>query len=185
MRVLHGIRKWSHARALRKVLQRSRQRRGSVDWEQARRVGLLGVVESERDLNELLEVKKSLKKLGKQAELLCFVPEKAPVELPASVKGFSSKELDWALRPKAPAVAEFVEKPFHILLSFSRAASIPLQYVAALSRASFRVGTNAELAGVSELIVEAREDQSQDYLQVFREMVPLLQIMRNTHERTT
>ncbi len=182
MKVLHGIRKWSHARALRRLLQRSKQRRGSVDWEQARSVGLLGVVETESDLKRLLEVKKQLKKLGKKAELLCFVPEKAPVELPPTVKGFTSKELDWALRPKASAVAEFAEKPFHILLSFSRAASLPLQYVAALSRASFRVGTHTELAGVSELIVETREDQSKDYLQVFKEMIPLLQIMRNTHE---
>jgi len=68
---------------------------------------------------------------------------------------FNKKDLDWAFRPRGEAVSSFLQQPFDILIILDKHPTIPLEYVAALSKAKFRVGPLTGNTFCYELMIEA------------------------------
>jgi len=108
-----------------------------VNLDAAQTVGILW----ESDQKDIfIKVKNELYLAGIKAEGLCYFPLKKAV-IPEEINGFSRKETSWWLEiPKTQLVEDFIQQKFDILIDLTGQKSFPLVYVAALSRASFKIG---------------------------------------------
>jgi len=85
---------------------------------------------------------------------MAFLPEKEKQENLPFVH-FSKKEMDWLYRPKESEVGEFIKKDFDLLLNLSTSTVVPLQYIAALSEATYRVGPASDRTDCYELMIDS------------------------------
>src|SRR5207237_953660 len=53
---------------------------------------------------------------------------------------FSKKNLNWKMIPNNRAVSNFINEKFDVIINLSKNEIFPLRYIAALSKARFRVG---------------------------------------------
>ena len=74
------------------------------------------------------------------------------------------KDLDWRLVPNNQYVQNFMNQHFDILIDLHLDHCFPLDYVAALSMAKFKVGKLKKHMNLYDLSIEIEEDQSVEYL---------------------
>lgn len=53
---------------------------------------------------------------------------------------FSRKELNWYNKPVSPVVNQFINEPFDLLINLSLEDYYPIQYITAMSKATFKSG---------------------------------------------
>ncbi len=143
------LNKWFLKRAHRK----RKIIRSSIGLNEARKIGLLVNATDEAHLKAALALADRLKKQNKEVELLVFAGKTKSVDSPAAYPVFGIKELDWAFRPKADHVADFMARSFDLLFYFSQKSEPVLDYIMALSAARFRVGPYVEAHQVCDLMV--------------------------------
>lgn len=110
------------------------------NFEAVHTVGILFDADQAEELAVVLEYKNILQRdYRKQVTLLGYHNTK---ELPEglSYPSFCRKDLNWSETPKGELVEEFVQTPFDWLLALHMNDCAPLEYIAAASRASFRIG---------------------------------------------
>lgn len=132
--------------------------RTSISLARAKSVGILfnGTDNAEREL--VLGYAKKLRAENKKVKLLAYFDSDLKSEN-FTFAHFNKKQLDWALRPNLPAVQEFTKQHFDLLLNLSRNTVLPLDYVAAHSRAQFRVGPSTEKTFCYDLMIEHTSKQ--------------------------
>lgn len=84
-----------------------------------------------------------LEKQQKQVHILGYKPHKKKEEvLPAHV--FSKESIGWNFIPDSSLVDGFVREEFDVLICLQQENLLPLEYIMAMSRASFRIGKHFE-----------------------------------------
>ena len=158
MNFLYQIRTRIHEKLLRKNLPAHPVERSSLSLEKARSIGILfeGTQNEEREV--VLGYAKKLKSNGRKVKLLAYFDNDLKSEN-FTFRHFNKKQLDWALRPKLPEVEEFTQQPFDLLINLSKRNILPLDYVAANSKARFRVGPSTEQTYCYDLMIEHTEKQ--------------------------
>ena len=139
MEILEQTRIRFHQRLLRKGLPAHQVKRNSVVLESAKAVGILFDATLLEERKVVLQFAEKLKRQNKQVKLLGFFHVKLKTaDFP--FKYFDKKQLDWALRPKSNDVTDFINHSFDLLINLSKNTILPLDYIAAHSKAKFRVG---------------------------------------------
>lgn len=127
----------------------------------ARKVGILFYATNQKTFQQATDFGKFLENLNLEVEILSYTPEK---EVPAAfqnsnkVKIFTSKETSWVGKPLPDFVNTFMDKNFDILIDLSTQEVFPLQWVASLSKAKFKVGNLAYSNTPNDLIINIKPE---------------------------
>ena len=82
---------------------------------------------------------------------------------------FNKKNLNWYLEPQGVLVEEFIQRKFDILINACTEEILPLEYIAALSQASFRVGLyNPSKLFCYDFMVDFKEKNLKGLVEQFR-----------------
>ncbi len=162
MSFIHDLRVKYHNYKFSKALKSLRAKRSSVDFDRAETVGLLFDATELNNREIVLKFAKSLEKKGKKVRLLGFVNIKEDTDNLA-FPNFNQKSLDLAFMPeKSVETQEFIAKDFDILINLSLDETVPLEYIAAVSNAKFRVGPFTERTVCYELMIDVTKSKSLD-----------------------
>lgn len=154
-------------RKLRKSLKGVTRNRLVYNLDSARHVGILFNATPMDIYNPIKAFSHELEARGINVEMLAFYGGK---ELPASyisykkIYFFTKKELNWYKKPKDPVVDEFAQKEFDILIDLSMDEVFPLQWIATLSRAKFKVGNLSYYGTPNDLIINIKPGEDIEYL---------------------
>lgn len=114
-----------------------------MNLNEARTVGILFDA-AEADDHEL--VKKFvvyLRGLGKKVKAIGYYSNKLVPQMTYSkleYDFFDKKQLNWYMKPSDPFIRNFIEDEHDILIDFNVKDHFPLRYIAAISKAKFKVG---------------------------------------------
>jgi hypothetical protein len=90
-----------------------------------------------KDFAKLLDQSKAI------VSILGYVNSKKLIDHYLYRKGFdffSRNDLNWYYKPVSPTTENFIKQPFDILINLSLETYYPIQYIVALSSATFKVG---------------------------------------------
>ena len=182
MSAFQNLRKKLHQRLLQHKLRQHRFPRQSVHFDKAHTIGILF---DGTDLNVrkvVLGFSKELQKAGKQVKLLAYLDSRTESES-FPFKIFNRRNLDPFLRPRGDSVADFLDQTYDILLNLSMEENLPLEYIAAMSKAHYRVGAFSSTTHCYELMIDL--PASQRLPDLIKQIEFFLQKMQSTHEAAT
>jgi hypothetical protein len=77
---------------------------------------------------------------------------------------FSAKELNWLGKPGSTIVSNFIEEEYDLLIDLNIHDHFPLKYIAALSKAAFKVGKfDEEGFDIHDLMIDADNTKTVKY----------------------
>jgi hypothetical protein len=149
MKWLMGVRKWMATGQLRKELAKPR-RRVACGFSKAKSVA---IVYREQGESFFILVKQYVQHLKaeygiREVLAMCYIED--PKQIPhyhvhrLKYDYFTGSDVNFSLRPISDAAQSFAERPFDILIDLEREPCIPLQYIVAISKATFKVGRYTE-----------------------------------------
>lgn len=179
MQFLEQIRLRFHRSFLKKELVTQKSKRSTMYLDSANFIGILfdGTEPAEREI--VLAYAEQLKETGKKVKLLAFFDNKLKGESFA-FPAFNRLQLDWALRPTSREALEFKDQPFDLLLNISKNSVTPLDYLAALSKARFRVGPYTDQTFCYDLLIE--HAGKMDLKTFHQQVIFYMKKMRPNHE---
>lgn len=153
MQFLEQIRTRLNGYFLKKELPAHQISRSSMCLDNANAVGIMfdGTKLESREI--VIEFAEKLKREGKKVKLLAFFNNKLKSEN-FTFHHFNRRQLDFALRPNSAEAVEFMNQPFDLLLNLSNVSLLPLDYIAARSKARFRVGPFTENTFSYDLMID-------------------------------
>jgi hypothetical protein len=181
MELFPNIRLKIHHRRLQQRLKQRPSPKGKdqVNLTSAQQVGLL-FRGDEPDVRKRVQAyAEVLRKRGKQVRLLGYLDQhKEGEEL--AFKNYSQKQTDWIYRPQGPAVEDFTQQPFDLLIHLSLSSSVHEAYIMVVSKAKLRVGPSTEYTYAYDLMIELTQRAN---LTAFIEQMEMLLGKTNTpHE---
>ena len=144
---------------LQKALSKLDSQRHPVPFEATQSVGVLFNATEQRQREQVTPFIDRLKKLGKKVTPISFFDSKQDVSS-FSFKGFNKKDIDWFGRPKKEVLEKYADKQFDILICIYQGECLPIEYIAALSKAHFRVGPFTENTYCYDLIIDTTKNNS-------------------------
>lgn len=141
-----------------KQFKRSNKNR-SINFGDAR---FIGIFFNATDLNNqkvALKYAEKLKKKGKKVKLLGYFDNIVEDEN-YTFDHYNRKQLDWALRPKAESVDNFIKQPFDYLINIDPVTSLQSEYIASFSQAHLKVGPYTEQSACYDLMIDAKDKTS-------------------------
>jgi hypothetical protein len=142
---------------LRKALQENRFMRRSMGIEEARSVGILFNAANPAERQIALRFASKMKAIGKKVQVLGFFNQKLKKEESYEFPHFTVKEVDFAHTPKGQEILDFMSRKFDLLFTLTQEKFLPLEYISALSKATFRVGPITENTDSYDLMVDTKK----------------------------
>jgi hypothetical protein len=180
MGLLQQLKKKLFERKLRSVLKSNRTDHQSVQFAQAKTIGLLFEGTNLDQREQVEKFAAHLKKSGKKVRMMAFMDNK--VDNSGFIfQNFNRDDLDFSLCPtKSEEVKQFLDAPLDILINLSRTPLDPLNYIMAGAKARFRVGPYDEAASWYELMIDLPANRKlSDYI---KQVEVYLNKMQTTHE---
>lgn len=112
-----------------------------TDLERANSIGIIFKADNPNNNQTIVSFANQLKNSNKDIQLLGYI-HKRDEQLNYPFPFISDKELTWYGKPGGGTVGYFIRNPFDILINFTTNNCLPLNYIAAVSAAKFRVGFN-------------------------------------------
>lgn len=115
----------------------------TVSFDSAKKIGLLYDATSPENYEIVKNYVKEVRSRQKEILALGFVDKKVLPQNQFAQLGldfFTRKNLNWQRFPNSLEVSNFIKEPFDIVLNASENNVFPLRYIAAVSKAKFRVG---------------------------------------------
>ena len=131
---------------LKKQLEVIVRERQAFNLDNAQSFGILYEAvdqESFETINNFVEV---LKRAGKYVQVLGYVPAKRFEQdyfLKLDFHLYKYSDVNWSYIPSKQCVTDFIQRDYDVLIDLSLNEHFPLQYVAALSRAKFKIGKDS------------------------------------------
>lgn len=153
MGLIKQLRQRFHHYFLNQERQQRRRAPRSVNWEDARSIGILFEATDLNRRQAVLRYSEALKAQGKRVKLLGYFhnDQNDPNFI---FPHFNRRQFDWALRPTASEVHSFIDEPFDLLLNIEPATRLHSEYIALLSRAALKVGPYTENTDCYDLMIE-------------------------------
>ncbi len=126
----------------RQIHKRTRDKQ-LVNLDEARHIGIVYKVNSEREFNAVKDLTKALTTTKKQVLAIGFVDRNdIPNYCVAANAGyyFSRKDINWFGGPKADYIKTFIDKEFDILIDLTLENVYINRYITSLSKSRFKVG---------------------------------------------
>lgn len=140
----------------------------SCNLETATTIGILYNATQREECELIKNLVIDLKQLKKDVLALGYVDLKDSSDIfkpHISYAYFDNKNLNKAFIPKSLDVTSFIEKPFSLLIDLNLNNDFPLEYIASLSNATFKVGaTGAYRDEDFDLTINIAENNSPKYL---------------------
>jgi hypothetical protein len=130
-------------RALRSQLAEPHRKRIAHSFDSAQSIGLLFDATEESKRHEAVECAKNLEKSGKRVRLLGFFNHKQPAST-TQFDAFTLKETSWIGTPTSDKALMFAQQAFDLLLCYNPSECTPMEWIAAHSKASMKVGAATE-----------------------------------------
>ena len=133
---------WSYF--LKKETDKIKRNRKLLNLSDAKTIGIIYQVNQEEHYNVICSFIKELQDKNKNVRSLGYVKDYNVVPhfcFPKlSYDYFTKKEVNWYKVPSSNFVNDFVKENFDILIDLSNEDCMPIQYISAISNASFKVG---------------------------------------------
>ena len=137
--MINQIKKWFHFYFLKKELKFHKAQRQLLNINDAKEIGIIfdaTDVDQTAIINQFAD---SLKGLKKKIYMFGYYNIPKPA-INFNFPYFNKANLNWYLEPSGILVEEFIDRKFDILINVSIKENLPLEYIAAFSQASYRVG---------------------------------------------
>jgi hypothetical protein len=126
-----------------KEVSRLQHERQAVGFDEAKKIGILYDATDPQDFEVIKQYVKEIRAQSKDVMALGFVDKKELSQNQFAQLGlefFSKKNLNWKMIPNNRAVINFIDEQFDVVINVAKNEIFPLRYIAALSKARFRVG---------------------------------------------
>ena len=132
--------------------------RTPLSLQKAKTIGILFDATDPENNDKVVAFAQNLKKENKEIQLLGYVNKRDPYQK-YPFPFISLKETTWYGKPGGGTAGYFMRSAFDLLINFSPATCLPLDYISAISPSRFRIGFNAE-ADISDydLILISKEN---------------------------
>lgn len=160
------IQRYFFKTALSRELARiGEQPREIMNLEDAKTVTILFNATKTEDVITVTQFADSIKNMGKQVEMLGFENKNPKKETPEQEHTFDKRSVNWFGKPHGEKISAFKKNKPDILICAFEKESLPLEYLAAVSLAKFRVGkyTENNIAHF-ELMINTQTNQTLQYL---------------------
>ncbi|MDB5282367.1 MAG: hypothetical protein JWO06_1442 [Bacteroidota bacterium] len=142
MKLWDDIRNYFYKRNLAERISGLKVKRNIINLDDSKSVGI--IYDSTNPDNDIIITKfaEGLRKDGKTVDILGYVNDKK-IDHKADILVFNKKNLSWTQVPDDTRVEQFAAKKFDLLLACFIGQNLPLEYVAAISNARWRLGVYA------------------------------------------
>ena len=165
MKSFHNIRMQFHRQFLNQELKNSpRGESKMINFENAKSIGILFDATDPEPRDRVLKYINQLKNKNKNVKTLGFFNNKQE-DTNFTFKYFNVKNIDWAYRPNGDEVLEFIKQPFEILINLDSNTKIHTEYIAALSKASMRIGPYTENTYCYDLMIDTGNTDLNHFIQ--------------------
>lgn len=148
---------------LQKMIRKIDLRRQTVTYNSAQTIGILFDATELNHRERVLQFSKDLKAKDKKVKLLGFFNNKQEVtNFP--FKAFNKNDIDWLMRPKGEVIQSFMNADFDLLMGIYEGKNLPLEYIAALSKAHLRVGPYTDNIYCYDLMIDTDRQNLDNYI---------------------
>ena len=172
---------------LGKEVRRVNRIPGVISFAQAKTIGIIYDATRDQDFELMKNYVRDIRSMGKDVVSLGYFNQK---ELPGmrfmklGLDLFTKKSLDWKLKPHSPVVSSVLQRDFDILISFNLEHSVPLSYIAAQSKAVFKIGKyDSRFSGLFDFMIKPESTPS--LKQMMEQVNHYLTLIRNENKQTT
>ena len=148
---------------LQKMINKIDLRRHTVTYESAQTIGILFDATELNHREVVVDFSKDLKKRDKKVKLLGYFDNKQQINN-FPFKAFNKNDIDWLMRPKGEAVENFMNRSFDLLIGIYEGNNLPLEYIAALSKAHLRVGPYTDNTYCYDLMIDTDKRNLKNYI---------------------
>ncbi|MBP1669543.1 MAG: hypothetical protein H6Q21_1909 [Bacteroidetes bacterium] len=130
----------------------------------ARNIGILYNATEYVSFEIIKEFTKKLSQNDSSVSILGYVDSKKLIDHYLYRKGFdffSRNDLNWFYKPVSEVTEAFIVKPFDILIDLSLEPCFPIQYIVALSPATFKVGKFSPDEKYLDLMIDTEKEDEQ------------------------
>lgn len=159
-----NIKQYFYKRALAEAVSRQKAVRSIINLKDAQRIGI--IYDSRDTANDatIAQYAEQLRKIGKEVEVLGYISDKK-IESKPGIQVLHSKNTGWTGIPNDPKAEAFAAKNFDLLLACFIGSNPTLEYIAATSKAKWRVGVySKDKTELYELMVNTGSNTDLAYL---------------------
>jgi len=130
----------------------------------AQNIGILYNATEYVSFEIIKEFTKQLSQNNSNVSILGYVDSKKLIDHYLYRKGFdffSRNDLNWYYRPISAVAEAFIKKPFDLLIDLSLETCYPIQYIVALSPATFKVGKFSPDEKYLDLMIDTEKEDEQ------------------------
>lgn len=157
-------------RQLKSELANFAMKRTDITLNQAHKIGILFDATDVSNHIPISEYAAKLRRLNKTVKIMGYIQTQGSVNC-QSFLIFSKKDLNWYEKPNSPAVLEFMNTPFDILINAYNDDVMPLCYLSSFSKAKFRVGPYM-----------AKRTYIADFMIDYKGKVPMDKLLMDIHD---
>lgn len=161
---LENIRQYLYFKKLRFDAKKlATTEREMMNLNNAARIGILFNASSADDIMTVTRYAETLSKLGKKVSILAYQNNKDKEN--SDARFINKLDINWFYIPNSPKIDDFHTKNCDILICAFIKECLPLEYIAATSKARFRVGAFSQAkTNYFELMINTQKNQSLKYL---------------------
>lgn len=146
---------------LQKELKRVKREKRNYSLDSSKTIGILYEYINDDDFKVIEDLIHELQALKKEVKVLAYISEPNLLEyIPQklSVDFFQNNNLTWYFSPKSTYLSSFVNTNYDILIDLNVNNVLPLKYVSATSKASYKVGIyQEEMKEILDLLIKPKK----------------------------
>jgi hypothetical protein len=167
--------------SLKKRKKKLHRKIKAFGFEKASKIGVLYDATNRSDADLVKKFIQYLKEERKEVFSLGYINAKDASEIVKpylSFAFFDKSQLSKTFIPKSETVNEFMKTPYSILIDLTIDESFPIEYIATLSQAKFKVGANGNHRNETcDMVIDIDNDKRLEYLII--QMKHYLQMIHN------
>jgi hypothetical protein len=164
---------------------RRNQKPNTFKFGEIKTVGILFDAKNTEDFETVKRYLLYLREYKKRVKIIGYFNSK---EIPALTYSkleydfFSNKELNKIGKPTSPIIKNFIEEEYDLLLDLNVHDHFPLKYIAALSKAHFKVGKyNENDTEIYDMMIDADNTKTVKYF--LRQIDTYINMLNNTESK--
>lgn len=149
----------------RELEQKPVSNREIINLQEAKNIAIIFNATNIEDVITVTQFADSLKNMGKNVEMLGYENKKPKKDAQEQPHIFDKSNINWFEKPTGTKISTFKKQKPDILICAFEKECLPLEYLAAVSLAKFRVGkyTSKNVANY-ELMINLEKNQNLQYL---------------------
>jgi hypothetical protein len=180
VKIIDNIKRNAGLKALSKSLRTLQRNKFVHNLVTARKIAIVGLVNTNKDFDEINSLQKFLTEKNMQVEILLYYPGKETPQQLLLRKGiniFNRNEVNWYGKPLTSFVEQFCKLEFDILIDLSLVEQFPIRWISSLSRSKFKVGSHSYVGNPYDLIINVDNKKEIPYLS--EQIIHYLNVLNN------